>query len=509
MRIFSLAACFYTLCLVQTNFVRAEDNAGTSLTVYSNADPASFDPQQFIAQQAQGYTNNFGWQVPGFGVVKEIRSLDLQSGANELKFTDVAQFIDPTTVSFVDLGDPKTTVSEQNFQFDLANSEKILRRYIDRDISVTIDKGNSSEEVHGNLVSAAGNEIVLKTASGIQLVNRNGPQIKLGELPGGLITKPTLVWKINAATAGKHKVRTTYQTAGITWRSDYNLILNGKDTAADLGAWVTLMNLSGSSYNHAQLKLIAGDVQRVQSNPMQYRKEARSLLAGDAAAPQGFEEKPFFEYHLYSLPTRIDVLSNSTQQITLFPTAKDIKVEKILLYNGLPEGYYWNFDAPQTDRNFGNQSNKKLDIYLRFENKESNKMGMPLPRGKVRVYKQDDADGSLEFIGEDLIDHTARDEKVLIKLGQSFDVVGERTQTAYTVDVNAHRITESFKIQLRNHKDEVQKVLVKESLYRWVNWEITEKSDAFEKADARTVHFNVEVPARGEKTITYTVKYTW
>lgn len=495
--------------LVHMPMCRADDAPGTSLTVYSNADPSSFDPQQFISQQAQGYNASYASQVPGFGVVKEIRTLDLQLGVNELRFTDVAQFIDPTTVSFVDLADPKTSVSEQNFQFDLANAEKILQRYIDRDVTVTINKGDSVEDVRGTLISAVGGDMVLKTAAGTQLIPRGSPRVTLGELPGGLITKPTLVWKVNATSAGKHRVRTTYQTAGITWRSDYNLILNGKDTAADLGAWVTLMNLSGSSYKSALLKLIAGDVQRVQPAQPLYRREARQLMTADAAAPQGFEEKPFFEYHLYSLPTRIDVLSNSTQQIMLFPTAKDLKVEKVLLYNGLPQGFYWNFDAPQMDRNFGSSSNKKLDVYVRFENKENNKLGIPLPRGKMRVYKQDEADGSLEFIGEDLIDHTARDEKVLIKLGQSFDVVGERTQTNYTVDANAHRITETFKIQLRNHKDAAQKVLVKENLYRWVNWEITQKSDAFEKADARTIHFNVDVPARGEKTLTYTVTYTW
>ncbi|MBN8549204.1 MAG: DUF4139 domain-containing protein [Deltaproteobacteria bacterium] len=498
----------FSLALI--GVAKAEDSTGTALTVYSSADPASFDPQQFISQQSQGYNPTAAWQVPGFGVVKEIRSIDLQSGSNELRFTDVAQFIDPTTVSFVDLSDPKTSVSEQNFQFDLANSEKILQRYVDKEVSVSVQKGDSAEEIRGTLVSAAGNEIVLRTPGGIQLLSRSGPQIKLGDLPGGLITKPTLVWKVSSATPGKHKIRTTYQTAGITWRSDYNLILNGQDTAADLNAWVTLMNLSGSSYQNAALKLIAGDVQRVRPSSSRYEKNARSLMAVQDAAPEGFQEKSFFEYHLYSLPHRIDVLSNSTQQLTLFPTAKDLKVEKILLYNGLPDGFYWNnSDSPQTDRNFGNSSNKKLDVYIRFENKENNKMGMPLPAGKVRVYKLDDADGSLEFIGEDLIDHTARDEKVLIKLGQSFDVVGERTQTNYSIDVNAHRITESFKIQLRNHKDVAQKVVIKEALYRWASWEISAKSDPFEKVDARTVNFNVDVPARGEKTVTYTVKYSW
>ena len=236
--------------------------------------------------------------------------------------------------------------------------------------------------------------------------------------------------------------------------------------------------------------------------------EARSVLA--KSDDSGFVQKPFFEYHLYSLPTRVDVAANSTQQIALFPTVKNFKVEKLLVYYGLPEAAYWGYyGTPQTDRNYGSGSNKKLDVYIQFKNEEKNKLGFPLPKGKVRVYKQDDADQNLEFIGEDLIDHTARDEKVLVKLGQSFDVVGERTQNDYSIDLNAHRIQESFKILLKNHKDEPQRVIVKENLYRWVNWEITAKSDPFEKTDSRTVHFTVDVPARGEKTVTYTARYSW
>lgn len=482
----------------------------TALTIYSHADPASFDPQQFVSQQQQGH--NPGWvsQVPGFGVVKELRTLKLNAGLNELRFTDVAQFIDPTTVSFVNLDDPKTSVREQNFEFDLANADKILERYLDREIKVSVEKGDSTEEISGILLSAAGNQLVLKTPHGIQLLNRHGPQIKLGELPGGLITKPTLVWKLFSPNGGKHRVRTTYQTAGLTWRSDYNLILSEDDKSADISAWVTIMNLSGSSYEDTALKLIAGNVQRVEPQRKYLGAPAARSLMLDEAEGAGFEQKPFFEYHMYTLPGRTSVAQNTTQQLVLFPTARGVKVEKLMVYYGAPEGFWWSYgDAPYTDRQFGSGSNKKLDVYLRFKNEKGNQLGVPLPKGKVRVYKQDSADGGLEFIGEDLIDHTPRDEKVLIKLGEAFDVVGERTQTNYTIDLNGHRITESFKIVLRNHKDSAQSVLVKENLYRWTNWEITEKSDAFEKADARTIHFPIEVPAHGEKTVAYTVRYSW
>ena len=216
------------------------------------------------------------------------------------------------------------------------------------------------------------------------------------------------------------------------------------------------------------------------------------------AAEPGFEEKAFFEYHLYTLPRKTDILSNTTQQLTLFPTARDVKVEKLFVYYGLPEAGNWGFfPQPQQDRNFGNQSNPKVDVYTRFFNKKENNLGMPLPKGKVRVYKRDDADGTLEFVGEDLIDHTPKDEKVLIKVGQAFDVVGERTQTDFNIDTNRRTMQESIKVQIRNHKKDAVKVVIKENLYRWTTWEIVTSSDKYDKKDARTIHFEVDVPADG------------
>jgi hypothetical protein len=498
----------------------AQRNDGPSLTVYSTADPAGFDPQQFVAQQRMGFDPNFAGQVPGFGVIKEVRQVDLKEGRNTLSFVDVAQFIDPTTVSFADLTAPETAVLEQQFLFDLVSPSKLLEKYVDQEITVWVPIGEGKvNHFTGKLLSANQGQLVVQTQNnGIRVFQQGQVQPQLGNLPGGLITKPTLQWLVSAKQGGQHQVRTTYQTSGITWRSDYNLVLNADDTQADLGAWVTLLNLSGASYPNAQLKLIAGDVQRIQPpQPMPMRARRQTLEAGAAMDAVGFEEKSFFEYHLYTLPRRTDVAQNTTQQIALFPTVQGVKVERVLVYYGLPYAAQWGFTPnPHLDRNLGNQSNKKIDVYIRFQNKEDNKLGIPLPAGKVRVYKLDapaqgkPGEGTLEFVGEDIIDHTARNQEVLAKIGQAFDVTGERTQTNFTLDERGHVMTETIKIVLSNgKKDKPAKVIVKENLFRWMNWEITQESDEHKKIDARTVHYEVEVPADGKKEVTYTVKYTW
>jgi hypothetical protein len=485
---------------------------GPSLTVYSSADPAGFDPQQFVAQQRMGHNPSFAWQVPGFGVVKEVRKVEMPSGDGVVKFTDVAEFIDPTTVSFTDLTSPTgTAVLEQAFQFDLVSPDKLLDRYVDETIGYEMRNRDGAvvSKVEGRVLSVNQGTVVLETPEGLRFLGTRDPGLRLPSLPEGLLTRPTLVWKVKSETAGPHDVRTTYQTAGITWRADYNLVLDATDTKADVSAWVTLLNLSGAGYRNARLKLIAGDVQRV--TPDRDRAVlGRALEHSLKEAGAGFQEKSFFEYHLYTLPRRADVTENSTQQITLFPTAVGVNVEKVLVYYGLPEAASWGFlPEPRRDRDVRSSSNPKVDVYVRMKNAKENQMGMPLPKGKVRVYKQDDADGTLEFVGEDLVDHTPRDETVLVKVGQAFDVVGERTQTDFREDLRAHWMTDSYRIQLRNHKDAAVKVVVKENLFRWTNWEIVATSDPFTKVDARTIHYEVEVPPHGEKTVAYTVRYTW
>ena len=478
---------------------------GVSLTVYSSADPAGFNPQQFIQQQRMSGQDNV-WGVPGYGVIKEVRRVTVPKGMGALSFTDVAAWIDPTTVSFNDLDDAKTTVLEQNFQFDLVSPSKLLEKYIGREISLAVTMGDGVSNVTGTLLSSNQGSLVLKTDAGVKIVPMSGAQLQLGDLPGGLLTKPTLVWKLASESGGEHLVRTTYQTAGMTWRSDYNIVINGNDTKGDITAWVTLMNLSGASFSNAELKLVAGDVHKVEAS----RPMPRGMMRAEAmpmADAGGFVEKEFADFHLYTLPRRTDVLQNSTQQIALFPPVSGFKVTRELVFDftggmGAP-------GQPILDRDFVIASKAKPSILVSFENKKENSLGMPLPKGKIRVYKEDPSDGTLEFIGEDLIDHTPRNETVKIRLGAAFDVVGERIRSDVTIDNAAKRMTETFKIELRNQKSAAQKVRVIERPYRWTNWQITKKNTEFEKLDSGTIRFDVDIPSEGARTIEYTVVYTW
>jgi hypothetical protein len=478
---------------------------GTSLTVYSSADPAGFDPRQFVQQQRMSGMDNV-WGVPGYGVVKVVRTVKVPKGTGDVAFTDVAAWIDPTTVSFADLQDPTTTVLEQNFQFDLVSPSKLMERYVDRPVSLTVPMGDEASNVSGTLLSATQGQLVLQTADGLRVVPMQGAQVQLGALPGGLLTKPTLIWKLSSKEGGDHLVRTTYQTAGMTWRADYNLVLDGSDANAGITAWVTLMNLSGASYLDTELKLVAGNVQKVEPQRPMMRGVRMEAVAMADAAP-GFEEKSFFEYHLYTLPRRTDVLQNSTQQLALFPPVAAFKVTKELVLDlaggvGAP-------GAPILDRDFVIARKGNPSVLVSFENRRENQLGMPLPAGKVRVYKEDPADGTLEFVGEDLIGHTPRNETVKVKLGEAFDVVGERTRTDFSVDNAARRMTETIKVEVRNQKSVAQKVRVLERPYRWTNWQLTQQSDDFTKLDIATIAFDVDVPAEGTKVITYTATYAW
>jgi hypothetical protein len=447
----------------------------------------------------------------GYAIVKEWRPLKLDAALNTIRFTDVAGQIDATSVHFKSVTDPQgTTVLEQSFEYDLISADKILQKHIDHPVTLVLKDG---QEVKGRLLSFDYQQITLATddaAAPVQIVQRYPylRNLKFAELPGGLITKPTLVWLLHAAKAGEQLVKVTYETAGMSWSSDYTAVIAPGDKAIDLSGWVTINNNSGGSYKDAELKLVAGDVNRAPvtttARTRGYAEKAAEMEDDEA---QGFVEKSFFEYHLYTLGRATTIPDASVKQIELFPPVGAVPAKKIYFYFG---GYDWGgYGGLYTDRDYGDTGNKKVDVYLEMKNDKPSGLGIPLPAGRIRVYKKDEADGSLELIGEDHIDHTPRDEQIRLKLGSAFDVVGERKQTDFKANYDGHEVIESFEVKIRNHKDEDIDVIVKEVMYRAVNWQITTQSHNGEKKDSRTVHYPLKVPKNGETVLTYTVKYTW
>jgi hypothetical protein len=481
--------------------------AETAITIYSSAQPGGISPEFYRPIPGQGVPN--AMSVPGYALVRDDRGVSIKQGRSQLSFTDVAALIDPTTVTFSSLTDPSTRVLEQNFQFDLVSTQKLLLKFIDRQITVDKPNGNSVTPITGTLLSAT-DGIVLRGGDGSIYSLPSYSSVRFPDLPGGLNTRPTLVWDIQSPTGGTHKARVTYQTGGVTWWADYNLIFNeGADANSgmlDLSAWVSIINQSGATYQDAKLKLIAGDVHRAE--PAMDKVSRTRVLEMAAAAPApGFEQKEFFEFHLYTLGRKTTLPNNSTKQIELFDQAKQIPAKKVLLYYGAVQPYF--YPSPYTDRNMGIATNKKVDVYLEFRNDKQSGLGVPLPAGRLRVSQLDKADGSLEFIGEDKIDHTPKDEQVRVKLGSAFDVVGERRQVNFSVDTAAKWMEEEIEVKLRNHKSQPVDVVVKENLYRWSNWKILTQTHKYDKEDARTISFPVKVAKDGETVVRYKVRYTW
>ncbi len=389
---------------VATNPVVAEADA-TAITIYSSAKPGAIPPEIYQPGRRASYNNpaDLIRMIPGYAIVKHERDVTLTQGRSAIRFSDVASQIDPTTVTFLSLTDGAgTNVLEQNFEFDLVSTAKLMQRFINKQITVEQAQGDAISMFTGKLLSTAGG-VVLQVDDGVRVISGYS-NVQFPELPGGLITKPTLVWDVDAERGGKHRTRVTYETKGIAWWTDYNIIFapgaNANSGKLDIGAWVSIINQTGATYEDARLKLIAGDVHRA-PQPQRSAREMRYMGAATSSRVKeaGFEEKSFFEYHLYTLGRATTLPDNSTKQIELFPTARNVPCEKVLVYYGQPRGWFGGYGQPMTDRNFGVQSNKKVDIYLRFKNEKEIGMGMPLPSGRIRVSQLDKADGSLEFIG--------------------------------------------------------------------------------------------------------------
>ncbi len=445
------------------------------------------------------------------GLIKETRPFTLKNGVNSVSVVDVAAQIDPTSVHFKSLTAPEAvSVIEQDFRYDLISQDKLLQRYLGKEIELQRYGlgGEKTERVKGVLLASSGGRIL---RVGDKLVLNPQGEAILPELPEGLLTKPTLMWLLNSKKAGEHTGEISYLTGGLSWNADYVLVIDKDDAKGDLNAWVTVSNNSGATYKDAKLKLVAGDVHRapVPAAPMGRMYAAKMAMSAEMA-DGGMTEKSFFEYHLYSLGRLTTLAENSSKQVEM-ASAANVPTRKLFVYDGAAGFVGWNHfgDSGYWDPGYGvGGMNKKVSVFFELENKKQNNLGIPLPKGRVRVYKKDD-DGSLQLAGEDAIDHTPKDEKVRVKMGEAFDVVGERKRTNYQSDWKGRKFEETFEIKLRNHKESDATVTVVEHLYRWTNWKIVESSAKWTKKDAQTIEFEVPVKKDGETAVTYTVKYSW
>ena len=421
------------------------------------------------------------------GVVKDVRSIDIASGKSEVKITDVAQQIDPTSVHIKLDGE----VLEQNYQYDLVSLDKILRKFIDRNIKLV---NESNEVVEGKLLSAAGGQIVIQKPQGglVMLPNVSKYRFSVDRLPEGLITRPTLVWLVNSNSSGKQDVEVSYQTAGMSWHTEYVAVLNKDDSKLDLNSWVSIDNQSGATYKNAKLKLVAGDVNLVQ-NMMQRRQDGLNyVMEKSTVSDKQFQEKAFFEYHIYNLQRATTIANNETKQISLFE-ASDVPATKKYFYGSSSNRWYWN-----------QSGKKKVAVIIEFDNKKEFDLGIPMPKGKVRVYKSDGE--ALEFIGEDLIDHTPKDETVKLKIGDAFDITAEEVQTV-NKQISTKVWEQEYEITFKNHKKKNVTIEVERNL--GTNWEILSSSFKYKKKDAFKILFNVPVKAGKESKLTFRVRYAY
>ncbi len=424
------------------------------------------------------------------GLVKDVRELEFQKGRSILEFTDVASQIDPTSVHFklVNPSD-RADILEQSYQYDLVSSSKILEKYVDKQIELFSKSASDSgrgQSFKGKLLSYSGDNVTLQEPNGaIRIVRLDEIRdLYFPSLPEGLITRPTLVWLLDSQVGGQKKAEVSYLTSGINWHSEYVAVVDQKDENLELAGWVSIDNRSGATYQDAKVKLIAGEVHRV-TEGRAVPQLAKVYAPETAASAPQFEEKAFFEYHLYTLMRPATIKDNEIKQVSLFPST-GVQVKKIFTYDG----------AMYQD---------KVRVELEFKNSEAAGLGMPLPQGKIRVYKED-VDKALEFVGEDKIDHTPKDEKVRVFLGNAFDIVGERQRTDYK-KISDDISEETYQIKLRNHKEELVEVVVVEHLQSYTQWEIRESSLPYEKKDAGTIEFKVRLEKDQEVPLTYTVRY--
>jgi hypothetical protein len=426
------------------------------------------------------------------GLVKDIRRIGLHRGLSLLRFMDVASRIVPASVSIRSLRDHASlSVLEQNYEYDLLNPQKLLDKYVGKRVKLYYrNPYTEREEIQEATVLSNNGDPIFQIGDEISYGYQG--RIIFPRIPEELISKPTLVWQVENSLPSEQTVEASYLTNGLNWRADYVVTLKDDDAMADLSGWVTIDNRSGTTFRDARLKLVAGDVNRVREE-YEYRDRIMYAAAEAAVKKSQFQEDEFFEYHIYTLQRPSTLKNNQTKQINLV-ASDSIPVRKELLYYGA--AYYYR-------NRFGEKiSDQKVGVFIEVENSEEKNLGMPLPKGTVRVYKND-KEGSLQFVGEDSIDHTPKDEKIRIKLGDAFDVVGSRIQRDWK-KLAYDTYEAAYEISIRNHKKEDVVVRIIEPIPG--DWMILESSHVFEKTEAFTAEFNIPVPKDREVKLTYQVR---
>jgi hypothetical protein len=469
-----------------------------------------------------------------FAVVRETLPLDLKAGSNSVRFSDATAQVEPDSVILRDpAGKQAIVVVEQNYRNDPVSQERLLSLYEGKTIEFSVrNPDGTSSIVSGRIVRSG-------YTPHYQAMNRYGPQYQQNQmnmasggagqpvievggklqftLPGlpifpalgdDTILKPALDWILYSAQPAKFNAELSYVSGGMTWSADYNIVAPETGDTLDLVGWVTLDNQSGRQFDHAHIKLMAGDVNKVQ--PQQNQLVFSSAgLGGAGGGPPQVTEKTFEDYHLYSLPQPTTLHDRETKQVE-FLRASGIQSKRLYIYDGVQfDRGYNQYQDVRSIQQYGTQSNPHVWVMREFANSDANHLGMPLPKGRVRFYRRDQ-DGQVEFTGENQIDHTPKDETVRVYTGNAFDITGDRRQTKYQYQLQSGGwADESFEIKLRNHKKEAATVRVVEHLYRWSNWVITQESANHRQTDSRTVEYEVTLQPDEEKTLTYTAHYTW
>jgi hypothetical protein len=471
-----------------------------------------------------------------FAVIRETIPLDLKSGVNQIAFTGATAHLEPESVMLRDpSGRRVLRILEQNYRADPVSLEALLKRYQGQTIEFQVRSGDRVETVTGKIVRAGslmgGGQQQWFNTSQFQLqppqAGVSQPIVEVAgklrfELPGmplfpglgaGMILEPTLDWTIETDRAGRLDAELAYVSGGFNWSADYN-IMQGDSNALEIIGWVTMANGSGKEFASARVKLMAGDVNKIQppvAGPARFAMMSMGGVVGGISGGPPVVEKTFDEYHLYTLHRPVTIHDKESKQVE-FVRAGGVKADVIYVYDGakIDSTRYqgWQPEMIRNDSTYGALSNPKVWVMREFMNSDANHLGMPLPKGRVRFYRRD-TDGRLEFTGEDTIDHTPKDEKIRVFTGAAFDLTGERKRTIFRQDMGRSEMDEAFEIKVRNHKKEPVEVRVVEHLYRWNTWTITSSSMPYTKTDAQTIEFRATLQPDEEKTITYAAHYTW